>query len=297
MPPDRDRPLLLLGADGQVGQEITRLAAARGLPLTALARGQLDITERSAVKAVAGRGYGVVVNAAAYTSVDRAESEAAKALAVNRDGAGHVAEACDASGAVLIQLSTDYVFDGAKGAPYREDDPVHPLSVYGRSKQAGEAAVRAACPAHVILRTAWVFGTAGTNFVKTMLRLGGERGELSIVADQFGCPTPAAALAEAVLAVAAQPGKQAYGTYHCAGAEPSSWYDFAAAIFDGQLSLTGHAGPRLHPVATADYPTAARRPADSTLDSSLFQATFGQRPIDWRGGLAEVLRALLAPRT
>ena len=292
-----DRPLLLLGCDGQVGREVRRLAAARGLPLTALARAELDITARAAVREAVGRGYGVVVNAAAYTAVDRAEGEAAKAMAVNRDGAGQVAEACQASGAALIQLSTDYVFDGLKGEPYREDDAVRPLSVYGRSKEAGEAAVRAVCPAHAILRTSWVFGAEGANFVKTMLRLGGERGELSIVADQFGCPTPAAALAEAVLAVAGQLGPRTYGTYHCAGAERISWHGFAGAVFAGQQALTGRAGPRLQAIATADYPTAARRPADSTLDSSLFQATFGQRPIDWRGGLADVLRALLAART
>jgi dTDP-4-dehydrorhamnose reductase len=297
MPQAPDRPLLLLGCDGPVGQEVRRLADARGLPIAALARGQLDITQRLEVREAVGRGYGVVVNAAAYTAVDRAESEAAKAMAVNRDGAGHIAEACQASGAALIHLSTDYVFDGAKGVPYREDDSVHPLNVYGSSKQAGEAAVRAACAGHVILRTSWVFGAAGANFVKTMLRLGSERAELSVVADQFGCPTPAAALAEAVLAVAERLDPGVYGTYHCAGTERTSWYDFAGAIFAGQQALTGRAGPELRPIATADYPTAARRPVDSTLDSSLFQATFGLGPIDWRGGLIELLRTLLAART
>ncbi|MGF1593853.1 MAG: dTDP-4-dehydrorhamnose reductase [Kiloniellaceae bacterium] len=287
-----DRPLLLLGAEGQVGREVAGLAAARGLALTALGRRQLDIVRRDGLRdAVAG--HAVVVNAAAYTAVDRAESEPELAMAVNRDGAGHVAEACAAAGATLIHLSTDYVFDGAKGAPYREDDPVAPLNVYGRSKQAGEAAVRAACAGHVILRTSWVFGAAGANFVKTMLRLAGERDELSVVADQFGCPTPAAALAEAILVVAAQRAP-ACGTYHCAGAERISWYGFAAAIFAARQALSGAAGPRLHAIATADFPTAARRPVDSTLDSGLFQATFGQPPIDWRAGLDDVLRTLAA---
>jgi dTDP-4-dehydrorhamnose reductase len=292
MPEGSDRPLLLLGAEGQLGREVRRLAAARGLALTALGRRQLDITRRGELRdAVAG--HAVAVNAAAYTAVDRAESEPDLAMAVNRDGAGHIAEACHAAGATLIHLSTDYVFDGAKGAPYREDDPVAPLNAYGRSKQAGEAAVRAACARHVILRTSWVFGAAGANFVKTMLRLGGERDELSVVADQFGCPTPAAALAEAVLAVAARR-EPAYGSYHCAGAERISWYGFAAAIFAARQAQSGAAGPRLHAIATADFPTAARRPADSSLDSSLFQATFGQPPIDWRAGLDEVLRTLAA---
>jgi dTDP-4-dehydrorhamnose reductase len=296
-PGDRTaRPLLLLGCEGQVGQEVCRLAAARGLELTALSRKQLDITNRLAVRDAVERDYAVVVNAAAYTAVDRAESESTQALAVNRDGARHVAEACRSAGAAVIHLSTDYVFDGRKGAAYRENDPAHPLGVYGRSKLAGEVAVREACRAHAILRTSWVFGTGGTNFVKTMLRLGGERDELSIVADQFGCPTPAAALADAILAAAEQLGPQTYGTYHCAGAERTSWYDFAHAIFIAQEAVAGREGPRLVPITTRDYPTAAARPQDSTLDSSLFQATFGQGPIDWRQGLNDVLRGLLGPQ-
>ena len=148
-------------------------------------------------------------------------------------------------------------------------------------------------PADAILRTSWVFGAAGANFVKTMLRLGGEREELAIVADQYGCPTPAAALAAAILTVAARLGPQSYGTYHCAGAERTSWHDFAGAIFSGQEALTDLKGPKLRPIATADYPTAARRPPDSTLDSGQFQATFGEAPIDWRRGLEDVLRDLL----
>lgn len=288
--------LLLLGADGQVGQEVRELARARGLDLTALNRGQFDITDAAAVQRALESGYGTVINAAAYTAVDKAESEEDLAMAVNRDGARHLAQACRATGAALIQLSTDYVFDGLKGAPYREDDPVHPINVYGRSKEAGEAAVREALPAHVILRTSWVFGAAGANFVKTMLRLGGERETLSVVADQYGCPTPAAALAEAVLTVAAKLGPATYGTYHCAGAARTSWNDFARAIFQGQEALTGRRGPELQAIATADYPTAARRPQDSTLESKLFQATFGEGPIDWRRGLTEVLQELLVPQ-
>jgi dTDP-4-dehydrorhamnose reductase len=286
--------LLLLGAEGQVGREVARLAAMRALPLTALGRRDLDITDGAAVRRALEPGYAAVINAAAYTAVDRAESEEALALAVNRDGAGFVAEACCDTGAALIHLSTDYVFDGLKGRPYREDDPVNPLNAYGRSKLAGEAAVRAALPTHVILRTSWVFGAERGNFVKTMLRLGAERPELSIVADQFGCPTPAAALAEAILTVVGKLAPESYGTYHCAGAERISWHGFAEAIFGAQQVLTGRAGPRLNAIATADYPTAATRPVDSTLDSRRFQATFGQAPIDWRTGLEDVLRRLAA---
>jgi dTDP-4-dehydrorhamnose reductase len=287
--------LLLLGAEGQVGREVAALAVARGLPLTALARRDLDIADPQAVRRAVGAGCTAVINAAAYTAVDRAESEEAQAMAVNRDGAGFVAEACAAAGAALIHLSTDYVFDGRKGSPYREDDAVSPLNVYGRSKLAGEEAVRAACDAHVILRTSWVFGAEGANFVKTMLRLAAERPELRIVADQFGCPTPAAALAERILAVAAGLRPEAYGTWHCAGAERTSWFAFAEAIFAARQAMTGQTSPRLTAIATADYPTAARRPVDSTLDSTRFQATFAAGAIDWRAGLSDVLRRLSVP--
>jgi len=288
--------LLVLGAEGQLGREVVTLAAARGLDVAGFGHRDLDITRAGDLRDVLAGGPACVVNAVAYTAVDKAESEPELAMAVNAEGPRRLAEACSAAGAALIHLSTDYVFDGLKGAPYREDDAAVPLNVYGRSKLAGEVAVREALPAHVILRSSWVFGAAGGNFVKTMLRLGGEREELSVVADQFGCPTPAAALAEAILAAAGRLAPEGYGTYHCAGAERTSWYDFARAIFARQEALTGRAGPRLRPIATADYPTAARRPPESSLDSGLFQATFGQGPIDWRAGLEQVLRELLVPQ-
>ncbi|MEQ9607311.1 MAG: dTDP-4-dehydrorhamnose reductase [Kiloniellaceae bacterium] len=284
-------PLLLLGADGQLGHEVRVLAAARGLDLVALNRRQLDITAAPDVRAAITGRFAAVINAAAYTAVDKAERDAAAAFAVNRDGAGHVAEACAAAGVRLIHISTDYVFDGSKGAPYVEDDPVRPLNVYGASKEAGEAVVRAACADHVILRSAWVFGAAGSNFVKTMLRLSGERDGLSIVADQFGCPTPAAALAARAIAAA---GGEARGTYHCAGEEPTSWHGFAQAIFAAQREITGRPSPQLAAITPAASPTPARRPADSTLDSGLFQATFGEAAIDWRAGLTAVLETLAA---
>ena len=288
-----DRPLLLLGAEGQLGREVCKLAAARGFALTALSRRQLDITRRLDLRDAVDQGFGLVVNAAAYTAVDKAEGDEKRAQAVNGESVGCLAEACRDCGATLIHISTDYVFDGAKGGPYREDDPPGPLNAYGRSKLAGEVAVRETVAAHVILRTSWVFGAAGANFVKTMLRLGGEREELAIVADQFGCPTPAADLAAAVLTVAGRAGPETFGTYHCAGAERTSWYDFAWAVFAEQESLTGREGPRLRAIVTEDYPTPARRPQDSALDSSLFQATFGAGPIDWRQGLKQVLFELL----
>ena len=294
MAPETSKPkLLLLGAEGQLGHEVARLAAEQGTALSAVGRRAVDITRPHQLREAVGAGFAAVINAAAYTAVDRAESEAELAYAINRDGAAHLAEACQETGSRLIHISTDYVFDGLKGAPYDEGDPVDPLNVYGRSKEAGEAAVRSACTDHVILRTSWVFGVAGGNFVKTMLRLGRERETLSVVADQYGCPTPAAALAARVLAAA---GQTACGTFHCAGAARTSWFDFAGAIFAEQQALTGRAGPALHPIATADYPTAAARPMDSTLDSGLFQATFGTAPVDWRAGLTEMLQAVLSPQ-
>ena len=286
--------ILLLGAGGQLGFEIERLASARGLDLMAMGRRELDITHRLALRSVISRGVDVVVNTAAYTAVDRAETEEGRALAVNRDGARFVAEACHDAGAALIHISTDYVFDGRKGSPYDEDDPVTPINVYGRSKAAGEAAVRQACARHVILRTSWVFGAHGRNFVKSMLRLGRERSEIRVVADQFGCPTPAQGLAAAVLAVAGRRGQIPWGTYHCCGAERTSWFGFAETIFAEQAALTGAPGPSVQPIGTEDYPTAARRPLDSTLNCRAFQERFHQAAVDWRLGLRDVLRELQA---
>lgn len=284
--------LLLLGSGGQLGCEIARLARQRGLPLTMLDRKALDITHRLAVRSALDRGFALVINAAAYTAVDRAELEEGRALAVNRDGAGFVAEACRETGAALIHISTDYVFDGTKGAPYTEADEIAPLGVYGRSKAAGEAAVRQGCERHAILRTSWVFGAQGGNFVKTMLRLGRERQELSVVADQRGCPTPARGLAAAVLAVAEKAADDPWGTYHCCGGEATTWFDFAEAIFAERQALTGETPPVVKPIATKDYPTPAKRPTDSRLDCSAFRARFGQAAIDWRAGLRDVLRDL-----
>ena len=285
--------LLLLGSEGQLGREVAKLAASRGVSLNALPHRALDITDAAGLRRALDQGhYDTVINAAAYTAVDKAESEEDLATKVNRDGAVCVAEACRAREVALIHISTDYVFDGSKRAPYVESDAIAPLGVYGRSKAAGEAAVRERCAQHVILRTSWVFGAKGGNFVKTMLRLGRERRELSVVADQLGCPTPAKGLASAVLAVATQAREAPWGTYHCCGAEPTSWFGFAEAIFAEQEALTGEPGPTLVPIATEDYPTPARRPADSRLDCSAFQSRFGQAAIDWREGLRDVLREI-----
>jgi dTDP-4-dehydrorhamnose reductase len=280
--------LVVFGAGGQVGRELAALAAARSLPVRAYARAEVDITDAAAV-AAAIRGADVVVNCAAYTAVDKAEADRDQAFAVNGTAPGVIAQACADAGAALVHISTDYVFRGDGDRPWREDDPIAPLSVYGASKAAGEAAVRAALPRHIIIRTAWVFAAHGSNFVRTMLRLGAERPELRIVADQRGGPTAAADIAAAILAIRDQalaPGFADWGTFHFAGAPAITWYDFAAAIF----AEHGGAMPVLHPIGTADYPTPARRPANSVLDCGKINRVFGLDQPDWRQSLAAMLR-------
>jgi dTDP-4-dehydrorhamnose reductase len=225
------------------------------------------------------------VNAAAFTAVDKAETEMKQAFAVNRDGAANVAAAAADADVGLIHVSTDYVFDGTKAGPYVESDPITPLGVYGSSKAEGEAAARRACSRVVILRTAWVFGLEGANFVKTMLRLGGERDVLRIVDDQRGCPTFADDLAEGILKIVAHPTP---GTYHLAGTGAATWFEFARAIF----AHVGH-GPRLEPITTAQYPTPARRPANSVLDCTKAKRTFAVELPPWNDGLSRMLNAHL----
>jgi dTDP-4-dehydrorhamnose reductase len=280
--------LAVFGAGGQVGRELAEAARSQGLAVRAFARAEVDITDAAAV-AEAVRGADFVANCAAYTAVDKAEAERDQAFAVNATAPGIIARACAEAGAALLHISTDYVFRGDGDRPWREDDPIAPLSVYGESKAAGEAAVRAALPRHVILRTAWVFAAHGHNFVRTMLRLGAERPELRIVADQRGGPTPAAAIASAILAIRAQalaPGFDSWGTFHFAGAPATTWHDFAAAIF----ATTGRPGPVLHAIATADYPTPARRPSNSVLDCGKIGRVFGLGQPDWRQALSAIVR-------
>lgn len=226
---------------------------------------------------------GLVVNAAAYTAVDRAESEEQLAFKVNCDGARNIAEACSRLGLPLVHVSTDYVFDGAKSSAYLETDPVSPLNAYGRSKEAGERAVRDACAHAMIFRTAWVFGVEGANFVKTMLRLGRERETLRVVDDQHGCPTFADDLASAIIGSAArfQP-----GTYHVTGSGQTTWCGFAKEIF------RGHTKPVIMPITTTDYPTPARRPANSVLDGTKARHILGIELPHWTDGLRRMMEKL-----
>jgi dTDP-4-dehydrorhamnose reductase len=239
----------------------------------------------------------LVINLAAYTAVDRAESEPEAAWAINCAGAAHIAAISGEDGAPLVHLSTDYVFDGRKSEPYREEDAVNPLNVYGRSKEAGERAVRAAAPRHIILRTAWVYGTYGANFVKTMLRLRAERPLLRVVADQRGCPTAAADIAAALIVIARhiERSETEWGTFHFAAAGSTSWHGFAEEIFalaQGLDAWPSGLGPRVEAITTDQYPTAAHRPVNSVLDCRKI-AALGISPPPWRSSLPAVVRELV----
>lgn len=291
-------PILVFGAAGQLGSEILGLAKARDIDAKGLTRKDADITDFAALeRAIEAAKPRLIVNVAAYTAVDKAESEPEAAHAANVAGAGLIARAAAARGLPVIHMSTDYVFDGAKKGAYVETDPIAPLGVYGRTKAEGEARVRGENPRHVILRTSWVYGRYGGNFLKTMLRLAGERDQLRVVADQYGCPTATADLAEAIFAVdrAFGEGREASGLYHFAGPSVTTWRDFASAIVDAQAEASGRR-PEVAPIATADYPTAARRPANSELDSRLFASVFGYGARDWRSRVAETVDALLLER-
>jgi dTDP-4-dehydrorhamnose reductase len=286
--------LLVLGARGQVGYELCRRGWPAGYAVSAFDRDRVDIASRAAVfQAITSEQPGIVINAAAYTAVDRAESEPEAAWAGNCTGPANLAAACAEAGIPLVHISTDYVFDGTKSGPYREDDPVAPLGVYGQSKEAGDRAVREALPEHVILRTAWVYSAHGHNFVRTMLRLAGERPVLRVVADQTGSPTSAAEIAAAIAAVVRQldAGNRQWGTYNFTGGGAVTWHGFAEAIFNEAAQWRG-VPPRVDAIATADYPTPARRPANSVLDCTKIGEAFGIRPRPWREALVDVIREI-----
>lgn len=286
--------IVVFGGTGQLGRELVRAAAARHLALQALSRAETDIADAAAVAAALARWQpDLVVNAAAYTNVDGAESHFAEARSANEVGPAVIAQACAAAGAALIHISTDYVFDGSKDGAYRESDPVRPINAYGRSKAAGEEALRRAHKHHVILRTAWVYGEFGRNFLKTVLQLAETRDELRIVADQHGSPTSARELAEAILDIAprlASDGRL-WGTYHFTADGATTWHGFAECIVAAAAPITGR-WPRVTPIMTADYPTPAKRPANSRLDCSLFAQTFGLKPRPWREAVQATARAL-----
>ncbi|HEX3536512.1 MAG TPA: dTDP-4-dehydrorhamnose reductase [Stellaceae bacterium] len=286
--------ILLCGAGGQIGTELCRLAPRNGWDLIATDRPVLDIGDRAAVDSAIHREQpDIILNAAAYTAVDRAESEPAEAWVGNCDGPANLAAGCRAAGIRLLHISTDYVFDGSKKGPYVETDPVNPLGVYGQSKEAGERAVREALAEHVILRTAWLYSAHGQNFVKTMLRLADARPLLRVIADQRGSPTSAAGIAAAIATIVARiaSGAALWGTYHFAGSGEVSWHGFAEAIFAAAEPWRGPP-PTVEPIATSEYPLPARRPANSVLDCRRIGADYGIVPRPWREALGDVVREL-----
>lgn len=297
--------ILVTGANGQVGWALNRQGSFQH-EILALDHNGLDITDPIAVqKTVENNKPDVVINAAAYTAVDKAEQEPALAFAVNRDGPRHLAAACAHVQIPLLHISTDYVFDGRKTNPYRESDPVAPLGVYGRSKWEGEEAVRETLPIHIILRVSWVFGDHGHNFVKTMLRLAREREQLRVVADQHGCPTYAGQIAAVLLNLTEQsaprkrrsgrhtePVRAHWGTYHYSGAPATTWHGFAETIIAKARTYESLRVSDIVPITTADFPTPAARPANSMLDGDLLKERFDIDPGDWQAGLDTMLQAL-----
>ena len=301
--------LLLLGANGQVGFELQRALAPLGELLCATRSGLLpggaaclavDLADEAGLEVMLGREKpDVVVNAAAYTAVDRAEDEPHAAHAANADGPACLARWCQQRDALLLHYSTDYVFDGRGTRPYRENDPVAPLGVYGASKLAGEDAIRASGARHFIFRTAWVYAARGQNFLRTMLRVGRERDQVRVVADQVGAPTPARWIA-ATTTLALQKQPQGHtdarlGTFHLSAGGQASWHAFAEAIFaDALAAKLIERAPRVEPIATAEYPTRAQRPAYSRLDGRRLHDALGLRLPDWRRGVSETLAELAA---
>ncbi|USH03255.1 dTDP-4-dehydrorhamnose reductase [Grimontia kaedaensis] len=280
--------LLITGSFGQVGRcLVERLNNMAGVEFLALDREELDITDESAVfNVVTSFSPEVIINAAAYTAVDRAEDEVELSYAINRDGPANLAKAADKVGAAMLHISTDYVFAGNKDGEYLESDETRPQGVYGASKLAGEIAVAEACPRHMILRTAWVFSEHGGNFVKSMLRLAENRDTLGIVADQFGGPTYAGDIATALLHIAVAIIKEnntGFGVYHYSGMPHVSWYDFANTIFtEAKAQDVLVKTITVNPIATSDYPTPAKRPANSKLNNEKIFTQFGVSPSDWQ---------------
>ncbi len=288
-------PLLVFGANGQVAQEIGRIAAGLGFTATLAGRDRVDLLSQDGSAVLDALRPRAVINAAAYTAVDRAEQEPAAAYRLNGEVPGLLAQACRDRGLAFVHISTDYVFDGSKDGAYVETDPRAPLGVYGASKAKGEEAIAAVGGDYAIVRTAWVYSAFGANFVKTMLRLAATRDELGVVGDQQGCPTWAQDVAKATLLLSQRLVKgdpAAQGLFHAAGEGDASWADFAAAIFAGSAARGGPTA-RVNPITTADYPTPARRPANSRLDCERLQQVLDWRPAPWRDSLSICLDELL----
>ncbi len=289
--------IVVTGVNGQIAASLIERGRGRA-EIIALGRPRLDLANRESVlRAIEEAPCDVIVNAAAYTAVDKAEQEPREAMRINADGAAHVAEAAAFAGVPLLQLSTDYVFDGASDRPYRETDPTVPASAYGRSKLAGERRVLVAQPNCAILRTAWVYSPFGANFVRTMLRLGETREEVGVVADQHGNPTYALDIADALLAIAARLAEDASpdlrGVFHMTGQGEATWADVAEAIF-AAAERHGRKPARVRRIGTLDYPTPAKRPANSRLDNGKLSRNYGVVLPEWRRSLSDCVDRLLS---
>lgn len=290
--------MLVTGREGQVASSLAERASASDIELVALGRPELDLASLAdaIVSAIKAARPEIIVSAAAYTAVDRAETEPDVAFAVNEQGPKAIASAAAELGVPLIHLSTDYVFDGTKASPYVEEDPTGPTGVYGASKLAGEQAVLAGQADTVVLRTAWVYSPFGTNFVKTMLRLAGERDEVGVVADQRGNPSSALDIADAIIAVArnllTNDDPALRGIFHCAGAGEASWAEFAEGIFEVSADRAGPSA-RVRHIGTVDYPTPARRPANSRMDCSKLARVHGVQLPGWHDSVREVVGRLV----
>ncbi|CAE6911077.1 dTDP-4-dehydrorhamnose reductase [Pseudomonas marincola] len=288
--------VLITGAQGQVGQELTRLAPA-DFSVIGLGSNELDISNPEQVVSRIGEFKPqLIINAAAYTAVDKAETDSERAYAVNAKGAENLAASAATLGIPLLHISTDYVFSGDACTPYKETDPTGPTGVYGASKLAGELAVAKVCTQHVIMRTSWVFGAQGNNFVKTMLRLAQTRDVLGVVADQHGCPTSAASIAKALWSLASHyrnNGKLNWGTYHFSNMPATTWHGFAEEIFSQAVALKILTkSPQVNPINTQDYPTPARRPSWSVMDCCLIEEKLSITQSDWQDELREMLKGM-----
>lgn len=290
------RTILVTGASGQLGTELQRRPLPKGWQVAAVDRATLDLTDPAAIAALVASGeYAAVINGAAYTAVDAAESDIVTAWQVNALASAAFGAACAAAGVPLVQVSTDYVFAGDKAGAWQVDDPVGPLGIYGASKLGGELAVRTSGARHAIVRTAWVVSAHGKNFVKTMLRFGAERDVMRVVGDQQGAPTSAADLADALATIAirlAEDDGAPTGTFHFSNAGATSWAGFATEIFR-QSALRGGPSASVEAITTAEFPTPARRPANSVLNLHAVHAAYGITPRPWQAALADILDELI----
>lgn len=295
--------VLVTGANGQLGIELGRISWPQGWEVVALGRDALDLSDPAAIATLVeaghnGQPWAAVINGAAYTAVDKAESDQVTAWQVNALAPAAFGLACAKAGIPLVQVSTDYVFAGDKVGAWEVEDPMAPLGVYGASKLGGELAVRTSGARHAIVRTAWVVSAHGSNFVKTMLRVGAERGHLRVVGDQQGSPTGAADLAKALAAIAirlVQDPQAASGTFHFSNAGAVSWAGFAAEIFR-QSAERGGPTATVEPIATSDYPTPARRPANSLLSHEAIRSAYGITPRSWQAALGDILDELIGAK-